>query len=114
MKPRDLPKYIYKRGNRYHLIFDHKYRGSFGSVEEAVQGKEELIREGVIYPKRIGQPFKKYEDRYVYLNKRSNKYHIRKIVNGVPEHFGTYARIEDARDERDYLESIDWDYSNME
>lgn len=27
---------------------------------------------------------------------------------------GTYRNLQDAREERDYLESIDWDYSNME
>ena len=28
--------------------------------------------------------------------------------------YGTYYSLEDARDERDFLESIGWDYDNME
>lgn len=111
---RDLPKYIYRRGKKYHLMFNHKFYGSFQSVEDAVERKKQLMREKVIKPRRIGQPFKKYEDRYVYLNSRTGRYHIRKNVGGRPEHFGTYRRLEDARAERDYLESIGWDYSNME
>lgn len=66
-----------------------------------------------IRDKKRGRPISKEQDRYIKKTK-AGTYSIQKHINGVRGHFGTYRTLEDAREERDYLESIDWDYSNME
>ena len=48
-----------------------------------------------------------------YLRKtKAGKYNIQKQVDGKIQSFGTYT-LNEAKEERNYLESIEWDYDNM-
>ena len=81
--------------------------------EEAKQHKTRLIMEGKLIPHNVGRQPKNYENRYI--QKRHNKkYVIQKYVDKKIQHFGTYNNIEEARKERNYLESINWNYDNIE
>ncbi len=91
------------------LMDDWKYP----TEEEAREAHAKLLHDGVIQNKRRGRPISREEDRYIKKNK-SGTYRIQKSVHGVIGHYGTFRTIEDAREERDYLESIGWDYDNMD
>jgi viroplasmin and RNaseH domain-containing protein len=87
--------------------------GSFDTEEEARNYLDKLREEGVIQEKKLGRPFSNPKDRYIRKTE-AGTYSIQKHINGVKCYFGTYHNLQDAREERDYLESIDWDYDNME
>ena len=108
-----ISKHIYRQFRKYKIMQNNKVIGSFNTEEEARKAYAKLLHDGVIQNKRRGRPISREIDRYIKKTK-AGTYSIQKYVNGVKEHFGTYRTLEDAREERDYLESIDWDYSNME
>lgn len=52
---------------------------------------------------------------FVNLQQTPNgHWRIVKMINGERGTYGTYRTLEDAMHERDYLESIGWDYDNMD
>lgn len=106
---RDLPSHVYQTRNRYFVAqYVNKERvvyGRYDTREEAIQRRNQLIHDGVIQDR-------KEENRYI--SKKNRGYFIQKNINGVVEYFGMFRTLEDAREERDFLESIDWDYSNMD
>lgn len=108
-----ITKHLYRQHRKYRVMQNNHVYGVFNSEEEARNYLEKLTREGVIRDKKRGRPISKEQDRYIKKTK-AGTYSIQKHINGVRGHFGTYRTLEDAREERDYLESIDWDYSNME
>lgn len=107
-----IEKYVYQYWNKYKII-QGQNTWVTSTLEEALQLKQELIKQGKIVPRLRGPHPRDYEDRYINETK-SGTYQIRKMVDGEPSHFGTFKTMEDAREERDYLESIGWDYDNME
>ena len=99
--------------NRYVI----RLQRSFKTLQDAQEYKEKLQNAGLLKKSTpAGRPFKKYEDRYIQKNIHLSciSYTIKKKLNGKEEIFGTYRNLQDAREERDFLESIDWDYSNMD
>ena len=108
-----ISKYVYRRYNKYLIKQQHKTLAVTDTPDEAIIKKEQLIREGVIQPKLPGVQGKPYELRYISCI-RSGNYQINKFVDGRLACFGTFKCLSDAIDERDYLESIGWDYDNME
>ncbi len=114
MKPYEkISEHIYRQHRKYRVVQNNTLYGSFGTLKEAVECHERLIREGVIKKKHRGRPFSRKSDRYISRSRNGN-YRIQKSVHGVKGHYGTFKTIEEAREERDYLESIEWDYDNME
>ena len=100
--------------NRYVIVL----KRSFKTLQEAQEYKNKLRKHGLLKkakPTPPGRPFKKYEDRYLQktINVSCISYTIKKKLNGKYETFGTYHNLQDAREERDFLESIGWDYENM-
>ena len=87
--------------------------GKFRKHEEAIQLRNKLIQEGTLKERRGKHRIKDWQNRYIKKT-YNGKYAVQKQVNGEYQHFGTYKTLEDARDERDYLESIGWDYDNMD
>lgn len=113
---RNIPSNIYKRGNKYIVSQvqnkkKHHY-GTYNTLEEAIQKRNKLAEQGIIKELRGKHRIRNHEDRYIY--KYNTRYYIRKVVNKKQEHFGVFNTMEDAREERDFLESIGWDYSNMD
>ena len=110
-----IEKYVFRQCKRYKVVYNRKVISIFDTLKEAIDFKNKMIKEGVINPqsKPTGRPIKDYQNRYISKNVSGNWY-IRKKVGGKICGFGTYHSLEDAREERDYLESIDWDYDNME
>ena len=48
------------------------------------------------------------DNRFIYRYNPTNKYVIRKSIDGVYKNFGYYESIESAKEMRDYLETVDW------
>ena len=111
-----IEPYVYRQCRTYKVVQKGNVLGRFHSLEEALKLKAELLEKGVIRPQRRGPPIATQEDRYIQVNTHRNKtsYTIQKWVDGCNQTFGTFGSLEDAREERDYLESIGWDYDNME
>ena len=114
---RNLPSNVYQCRNRYWVAQqvngENKVYGWYDTREEAIQHRNQLVQKGVI-TNRVGKHrIKNYENRYIQKT-HSNKYRIQKKIDGVIQHFGVFSTISEAREERDYLESIGWDYSEME
>lgn len=89
----------------------------FPTLREAQEYKNQLRQQGLLKKaKGTGRPIKHHENRYIHIYKHPNitSYAIQKKIDGKIQHYGTYHNLQDAREERDFLESIDWDYSNME
>ena len=98
--------FVYKKGDKWG-IKQQLYFGTYDTLEEALEKRDQLLKEGELVSK-----MKKKDTRHINMT-NTGKYVIRKMINGKIEHFGTFNTLEDAIDERDYLESIDWDYENM-
>ena len=113
-----LPSYVYKLYNTYVVEQQVNKKktvyGKFKDREEAIKLRDKLVRDGVIVRRNTGwHRIKDYEHRYIQLTPQGT-WLIQKWVDGHMNVFGTYHRLEDAMAERDYMESIGWDYDNME
>lgn len=100
-------KYIARIHDNKWCVVQHIYFGYYDTLEEAIRERDLLIKDGMLVPKVQQRDTR-------YIRRVKGKYRIQKNINGKMEYFGTFNTLDDARDERDYLESIDWDYSNME
>lgn len=109
------PSHVYWNGTRWYVAQvvngETKYYGYYKTLREAIQRRDQLIQNGIITDRR-GRPIKNFQNRYIYKHK--DKYYLKKVVNKQSEHFGTFNTLEEAQRERDYLESIHWDYTNMD
>ena len=89
------------------------YYGTYDTYNEAVQKRNQLIENGwnkdlIQYQRGQNNP-----DRYICENSSGN-YRIQKVVNGEIIHFGVCNSIEEARSERDFWESINWDFDLLD
>lgn len=113
---RNTPSNVYKRRNKYIVSQVHNKKkhiyGTYNTLEKAIQKRNKLAEQGIIKELRGKHRIRNHEDRYIY--KYNTRYYIRKVVNKKQEHFGVFKTLHEARQERDYLEQIEWDYSNME
>lgn len=108
-----IEPYIYKYHTKYYIKQNKKILAKADTPQEARQQKQKLIREGKLLQRKRGRPTKKHEDRYIRETPH-HKYAIQKYVDKKMQHYGIYNTLEEARNERDYLESIDWNYDNIE
>lgn len=86
--------------------------GKFNTPTEALQYKEQLIREKKIIPKRRGRKPRCEEDRYI--RRVRGKYMLQKSVNGKTQYFGTFKTLQEAREERNIFEQIGWNWENID
>lgn len=107
-----IEKYVYQYYNKYVIKQKQQTLYITTTLDEALQKKQELLQQGKLRPLLRGQ-HRNPENRYI-TKTPAGTYAIGKRLHGKREHFGTYKTLEDAREERDYLESIGWDYDNME
>lgn len=109
------PSHVYWNGNMWYVaqVVNGETRryGYYKTLREAINRRDQLIQNGTIHNRR-GRPIKNFQNRYIYKHK--DKYYLKKVVNKQPEHFGTFNTLEEAQRERDYLESIQCDYTNMD
>ena len=109
------PSHVYWNGTRWYVaqVVNGETRryGYYKTLREAIQRRDQLIQNGTITVRR-GRPIKNFQNRYIYKHK--DKYYLKKVVNKQSEHFGTFNTLEEAQQERDFLESLNWDYSNMD
>ena len=112
MEYKRIEKYVYQYYNKYVIKQKQQTLYITNTLQDALQKKQELQQQGKLRPLRRGQ-HRNPENRYI-TKTPAGTYAIRKQLHGKFEHFGTYKTLEDAREERDYLESIGWDYDNME
>ena len=57
--------------------------------------------------------YTKPKNPYRHIHCSNNGYQVKKIIDGETIYAGTFKNLEEAQKERDYLESIDWDYNNI-
>ena len=105
-------RYIYQYCDKFHVVYKSKTFGVFANLLEAINLRNNLVNDGLVIIKKRGRPFKNYETRYIA--RKDGSFVIKKNIDGKSEHFGTFHSLEDAMEERDFLESIDWDWNNIE
>lgn len=117
MKKDDLPSNVYKQRNIYRVIQTQNGQRKTYLIthnrQEAINYRNKLYEEGILkdLTRKAGR-HPSGENRYI--RKSGRGYNIQKMINGSMESFGTFSSLDDARNERDLLESIDWDYSNID
>ena len=99
-------RWIYPNQNAYEVNVCKKYYGRYATFEEACQRVFELIDKGIIKPKE--------HDPMRYIYTRDGRYELYKCIDGEVEYFGSFRNVDDAMRERDFLESIDWDWDNID
>lgn len=116
---RELPSHIYKWANTYNIISSNNgvktvhYKTQ--DLQKAIKKRKELINRGIIKHLKRGRPCKENPNRYIYRKKKGNGgYCIRKNINGKYTYFTTLPSLDAAREERDFLESINWDWDNID
>ena len=107
-----IARYVYKNHNKYYVVYHKKNIAKCDSEEEAIKERDRLINEGKIIPQRRGRKPRCEEDRYIRRVK--GKYTLQKSINGKTEYFGTFKTLEEARSERDLLESINWKWEDVD
>lgn len=117
-KKRGLPKHItYVPQSKKYKISKHKdgttkYYGTFDTLEEAKKEVERQTKSNWETPRirRRAKYNKSEENKYIQKQYYSDNYYI--VKQG--EYYGTYKRIEDAREERDWLVANNWSYENID
>lgn len=108
-----ITKYVYRNHRRYYVVKRNKILANCDTQDEAIRVRNTLIESGVISPSRRGRKPRCEDDRYIRRTD-GGTYMLQKSVNGRLEYFGTFKTLEDARDERDLLESIDWKWEDVD
>lgn len=108
-----ISRYVYRNHQRYYVVALGKILGKFDTPAEAIRYRDKLIREKKIIPQRRGRKRENEEDRYIQ-KARNGKYTIQKCVNGKIQHYATCNTIEEAREERNILEQIGWNWENID
>lgn len=103
-------KHITKTKNGYRIQKNSFHYGIFATFEEAYKYKQYL--EDHDWDKKLAYRKRgKYNPhRYISVNRGVNPYHIVKRIDGRLEYFGCFPTMEEAMAERDFLESINWDW----
>ena len=89
------------------------YYGTYDTYNEAVQKRNQLIEHNWDKTLITLEKGKDNPDRYISKTK-SNSYALVKMVDGELVHFGTYHSLDDAREDRDFWESINWDFDLLD
>lgn len=107
-------KYLQRMSNgRYTIQKKGKGYGTYDSYQEAIQMRNKLIENGwdssiVQYQRGKNNPY-----RHIWTDNEGT-YKVHKWVGDVMVHFGTYHSLEDAVCERDFWESINWDFDLLD
>ena len=102
-------KYIYKTKGAYMIYKDRFYYGTFATFEEAYKYKQYL--EDHDWDKKLAYRKRGKCNPHRYIVKNNGSYSIHKSVDGKIVVFATCKKLEDAIAERDFLESINWDWN---
>lgn len=92
----------------------HVYFGTFNTLKEAHEYRNFLIKQNweLKYKKRTSRKYNL--PKYIYQKPGKNTFIIQKTVNYQQVHFGTYHSLEEAVHERDFYQSIDWDFDLLD
>ena len=100
--------YVHKNNYGYSIVGNYnKYYGNYPTYKEAFEKAQQLIDEGTLQKPVCQRPLRHIQ------RTASGNWTIRKTINGERHTYGTFKTLADAMNERDYLESIGWDYDNM-
>ena len=97
--------------NHYSINKDGHNYGTFNTYQEAITYRQHLIKNN--WDKRESHRIRGKTNPHRYItvqNKGVNPYQIVKQIGGRMEYFGCFPTMEEAMVERDFLESIDWDW----
>lgn len=127
------PKYIKKNNNPNKNIKKHRkkyslikkingkevYFGLFDTLQEAREYRDFLEKHNWNQKYRKIQHHNFQWNKYnlpknIHYNKQQNTYNVRKVFNYKQVHFGTYHSLEEAVHERDFYQSIDWDFDLLD
>lgn len=84
----------------------YKTYGSFNTLTEAVKYRDFIVSKG-------WSTNYIYKNSMRYIHKRNNAYHIYKSINSDLIYFGSFKSLEEAQNERDILEKVDWDFDKL-
>lgn len=106
-------KYIVRQPNGKYKIhrWDEHY-GTYNSFSEAIEARKQLNANN--WDKSIVKYWNVKDNIDRYIQPSGDKYRIQKHINGVRIHFGTCNTLEEARAERDFFESINWDWDMLD
>ena len=97
--------YVWREGKR-------KYGGVYNTREEALKVQQAIIDSNYTYdPVRHKREYRRRGGRYRYI--RDNPSGTYSIVK-QGEYYGTFYRLEDALEERDLLEKVNWNYDELD
>lgn len=97
---------------KYKLCHDNQYYGTFNTYHEAIQERRKQEKEG--WKQRPVKPCAK-NNPYRHIQKTTNnKYSVKKIVGGQLTSFAVCESLGEAVEERDFFESIDWDWDMLD
>lgn len=111
--------YIYKQGNKY-LIYKkirsegNVYFGTFPDLQSAKKYRDFLVEHdwNISYRKRENTKYNLHDGddhKYITFNKSIGKWVVQYSRDGRHYYFGCFDSFEEAREERDFWKSINWD-----
>lgn len=104
-------KYLVRQNNGKYTIRRRNINyGTYNTYHEAVQARKKLITNE--WDKKYSKTIKDNPNRYIHTYK--GVYTIKKVINGETTQYGTYHTLEEARSERDFWESINFDWDLLD
>lgn len=108
-------KNLERRDNgQYAIYYQGEYYGTYSNYMEAVHYRNMFIENNwnkrfIPYMRAHGNP-----NRYLYQSDVTGHWCIQKMIDGVNISFGVCYSLEEAREERDFWESINWDFDLLD
>lgn len=105
-------KYIHKQKNKYIILKRIQtklfYFGTYNTLNEAIQARNQLIKNNWQKPKNKLKNIKIRK-----IKNGENRYDIRKNQNGTLKHFGTYKTLKNAIETRNELIKYNWQWEEI-
>ena len=119
----DFYKYIHKRKDKYHIMKENEWYGTYDDLRLALHDRDILIDSNWDMSEMLARDEtpNKYDDmelppfnyrRYI-TRKHDGHYMIRKVIDGEQIFFGQYPTLKEAMDKRDELIRCDWDENRI-
>lgn len=97
---------------KYRILHKQQHYGTFNTYNEAIQERRRQQQEGW-KQRRIKAYGQNNPYRHVYKTPLG-KYTVKKKIDGVVTYFAQCSTIEEAVEERDFFESINWDWDMLD
>ena len=110
-------RYIYKRNNGYQIEYQHEHYGWYDDLATALYDRDRLEQvdwDMSVFVELPELPVNPYEHMRLPPFEKNGEhivcipahYRIQRRVNGKMKYYGTFKTLDEAREHRDYLNSI--------